>query len=175
MAEINLPKIEGVEFRVIPGFERYAVGTDGSVWSLAKKKTWQKRKLGKRPNGYLGVDLYMPGKVRIALIHRLVLEIFVGPCPHDMEACHNNGDRKDNRLENLRWDSHSANCGQDRRKHGTALLGEKNHRARLTAEDVKKIREMKQKGLSGNRISKMLGFNKQAVLHVISGKTWGHL
>lgn len=48
-------------------------------------------------------------------IHRLVLETFVGPCPDGMEACHNNGINTDNRLSNLRWDSHAENIRDKKR------------------------------------------------------------
>lgn len=50
-------------------------------------------------------------------LHALVLRSFVGPRPVGMEACHNNGDKKDSRLENLRWDTPQANH-LDRRIHG---------------------------------------------------------
>lgn len=46
------------------------------------------------------------------------MEAFVGPCPEGMEVCHNNGDCTDNRLENLRYDTKSANM-LDRVRHGT--------------------------------------------------------
>ena len=39
----------------------------------------------------------------------LVLLAFAGPRPPGMEACHANGDASDDRLENLRWDTSSAN------------------------------------------------------------------
>lgn len=52
------------------------------------------------------------------LVHKLVLEAFVGPRPPGLEACHNNGDGTDNRVSNLRWDTHKANMA-DQFKHGT--------------------------------------------------------
>ena len=51
---------------------------------------------------------------------------FVGPCPDGMEVCHNNGDATDNRLENLRYGSHSENM-LDKRKHGTNHEVNKTH------------------------------------------------
>lgn len=50
-------------------------------------------------------------------VHLLVLEAFVGPCPPGLEGCHTNGDGLDNKLTNLRWDTHAANM-QDRLRHG---------------------------------------------------------
>lgn len=56
------------------------------------------------------------------LVHRLVLEAFVGPCPEGMECRHLNGDRSDNRLENLCWGTPKQQA-EDRMKHGTTTLG----------------------------------------------------
>lgn len=51
-------------------------------------------------------------------IHVVILTTFVGPRPSGMEGCHINGDPADNRLENLRWDTHASNM-QDAIRHGT--------------------------------------------------------
>ncbi|AUX81960.1 HNH endonuclease [Mycobacterium phage Frankie] len=56
-------------------------------------------------NGYRLAAL--PGGKK--LVHRLVLEAFSGPCPPGAEGCHNDGDRSNNRIENLRWDTRTAN------------------------------------------------------------------
>jgi hypothetical protein len=71
--------------------------------------------------------------------------VFRGPCPPGMEACHNNGDPTDNRLCNLRWDTH-ANNEADKIRHGTyfiraRLKGERNGNSKLTEEEVRLIRE----------------------------------
>lgn len=67
-------------------------------------------------SGHLIADL---GKQRrAARVHRLVLEAFVGPCPEGMEACHNDGNPANNRLENLRWDTRRNNI-LDAIRHGT--------------------------------------------------------
>lgn len=65
--------------------------------------------------GHLKVDLCG----RRVFVHRLVLDAFVGPCPDGMEGCHNNGNPADNRVENLRWDTRSANVIdiRERRTH----------------------------------------------------------
>ncbi|MGC5078489.1 HNH endonuclease signature motif containing protein [Agrococcus sp. DT81.2] len=49
------------------------------------------------------------GKSRVVRVHHLVLEAFVGPRPDGMFGCHWNDDPYDNRLENLRWATPSAN------------------------------------------------------------------
>jgi len=59
--------------------------------------------------GYFVVDLYSNQQQRRRKVHQLVLEAFVGPRPENFVACHANDVPTDNRLENLRWDSISAN------------------------------------------------------------------
>ena len=67
--------------------------------------------------GYPEVNLSHNGRKRVVTVHTLVLEAFVGPRPARAAACHFDGDPTNNRLENLRWDSHAAN-GRDRVRHG---------------------------------------------------------
>ncbi len=43
------------------------------------------------------------GKTRTFRVHTLVLLAFVGPREGSMQAAHFDGDRSNNRLENLRW------------------------------------------------------------------------
>lgn len=62
-------------------------------------------------------------KLYYALVHRLVLEAFVGPCPPGMECCHKDLDRSNEALSNLRWDTRSANtldAVQHRTNHNAA-------------------------------------------------------
>jgi hypothetical protein len=76
--------------------------------------------------GYPEVHLCLDGKERIATVHTLVLEAFVGPRPTGYDACHDDGDPTNNLLTNLRWDTQSAN-GLDRTRHG------RDHKARRRA------------------------------------------
>lgn len=72
--------------------------------------------------GHLSVHIGFEKKKWNVGVHRLVLLAFISDCPDDMEACHNNGIASDNRIENLRWDTHDNN-NKDRKKHGTYKRG----------------------------------------------------
>ncbi len=62
-------------------------------------------------DGYCFVNLDLDGKTYSRSVHQLVLETFVGPRPEGMEACHYpDDDKSNNRLENLRWDTHGENA-----------------------------------------------------------------
>ncbi|GJJ22261.1 NUMOD4 motif-containing HNH endonuclease [Mycolicibacterium mageritense] len=111
------------EWRPVAGFEGvYEVSNLGRVKSLPRMTPTRwgtprfhaggilKAKTSPT-TGYVCVTLVDAnrGLKRYANIHRLVLDAFVGPCPDGMEACHNDGDRANARLDNLRWDTRSAN------------------------------------------------------------------
>lgn len=84
------------------------------------EQTYKERLL--KPNkadkyGHLSVHLGVNKEKYTVAVHRLVLFAFVGYPPDGHESCHNNGIASDNRIENLRWDTHSNN-NKDRKKHG---------------------------------------------------------
>lgn len=70
--------------------------------------------------GYLSVS---PSR-RTLLVHRLVLEAFVGPRPDGMHGLHRNGNHLDNRLLNLAWGTASENLF-DQVRHGTHYLAQR--------------------------------------------------
>lgn len=103
-------------WKPIPDAEgSYEVSNLGKVRSIDRTSPEGRRLKGKElkgwftKGGYRKVWICTNGKRLPRYVHRLVLEAFIGDCPKGMEACHNNGIANDNRLENLRWDTPSAN------------------------------------------------------------------
>lgn len=82
--------------------------------------------LSPHPKGYATVKLSVDGIRYTAMVHRLVLDAFVGPRPDGMEVCHNDGDPSNNRLDNLRYASRSENR-LDSVRHGTHPWAQKTH------------------------------------------------
>ena len=119
------------EWRPVPGYEGiYEVSDRGRVRSLdriVETTRFPMRVKGKILNpgqlvyGHMHVNLCCSGKTIPAYVHRLVMAAFVGPCPDGMEVCHNNGDPTDNRLTNLRYDTHRSNI-MDKANHGTMFV-----------------------------------------------------
>ena len=120
------------------------------------------------------VGLCKDGKMRTPLIHRLVLETFIGPCPEGLEGCHGDGDPGNNRLSNLRWDTRSSNA-QDSIHHGTKPVGIKHHNAKLTDEDIRCIRAEPNVRGSGVMLAKCFGVTKTAIGNIRSGHSWHHI
>lgn len=76
------------------------------------------RSLSPNHKGYPKVTLWKDGKLVTRVVHRLVLESFVGPRPDGMECRHLNGNRQDARLSNLAWGTPMENAA-DKFDHRT--------------------------------------------------------
>ena len=106
-------------WKPVVGYEDlYEVSDHGNVRSLDKKvpnrystRFIPGKLLKGTPNkdGYLYVSLYKNTQRTRFLIHRLVLETFVGSCPEGMECLHKDHNRSNNHLSNLDWDTHKNN------------------------------------------------------------------
>ena len=115
------------EWRPVVGYEGlYEVSDAGRVRSLSREvRTGRGTRMvdgrilspARGVGGYPVVSL-SNGGARVRPVHRLVLEAFVGPRPAGTECCHGDGDPENNRLSNLRWDTHESNM-DDQRRHGT--------------------------------------------------------
>ncbi|MDI1263898.1 MAG: NUMOD4 domain-containing protein [bacterium] len=68
---------------------------------------------GRATAGHLTVAL---GRGNSRLVHHLVLEAFVGPCPAGHECRHLNGQEDCNALSNLKWDTRGNNT-RDKKWH----------------------------------------------------------
>jgi len=170
-------------FRIIEGFNSaYRVSKGGEVQS-----SWTRRgrscSIGGpwRPltpiarHGYRTVNLTLGGGLKQARsVHRLVLETFVGPCPHGLVCCHNDGDPTNNCLENLRWGTYQSNS-EDKLRHGTMCRGEAARHAKLRKLDVLEIRRLRSEGHSASSLADRFNISPRNVRVIVSGRSWRHL
>lgn len=113
------------------------------------------------------------------LVHRLVLETFVGPRPSRKQECrHLNGNAFDNRASNLKWGTHSENT-LDSIRHGTHYLtragGEAHPTSILTEEQAKAVITRSAAGESLHSIARAFGVSASCIAHVRVGRNWKHL
>lgn len=95
-------------FVPVAGYPNYKINRSGTIVG-PMGKALKPRII---PGGYIQAILYRDLTRSAKLVHRLVLETFVGPCPDGMECCHADGDVTNNSLDNLRWDTHQANIDE---------------------------------------------------------------
>jgi len=128
--------------------------------------------------GYLQVALYKNNKPKRFLIHKLVLETFIGPCHFGKEGCHNDGNPSNNFVGNLRWDTRKRNMN-DQIKHGTKFnkaRGSKQHLAKVNDNKVMEIRRLWQEGnLTQEEIANIYGIKKLSVWRIVNYQTWKHV
>lgn len=123
---------------------------------------------------YLTIRLTKSGVHSTYYIHHLVLEAFVGPCPAGYEACHGDGVRTNNSVENLRWDSRTANHA-DKDKHGTSPKGERHPGAKLSDSSVIAIRKRRSEGASFSMLSAEFSISRMTAHRASTGASWSHI
>lgn len=168
-----------IEYRDIPGFPGYRLGSDGSVWSsvqhpLRRHKPappWHQIALQRDPQGYLRVNLYnVETKYQInRRLHILLLEIFVGPRPAGMYALHRNDRKDDNRFDNLYWGTRADNV-RDAHANGRYYIGLTHHACKLSDDDVRDIRRRVAAGESHRAVANLYHISRGYVGDIVYGK-----
>lgn len=85
-------------------YKSQIIKTRSEIWGPSTVK-----RRNKEYGRYMKVDLYKKGRRYTKNLARLIWESFNGPIPPGMEIDHINGDKGDNRLDNLRCCTHRVN------------------------------------------------------------------
>jgi hypothetical protein len=131
---------------------------------------------GSEYHGYLKTSLRKSGYKKDKFIHCLVAEAFLGLKPEGMEVCHGDGNRKNNRIENLRYGTRADNV-RDSIKHGTfknppRIRGCENKYAKLNDEIVRYIRTSSETTYG---LAKRFNVSKWAISNVRNNISWVHV
>ncbi len=168
------------EWRPVIDFTAYDISSQGRV------RSWRRKGPGshmrnqipfiltpvENKDGYLYVLLYDDDGIRKqGLIHRLILESFVGPCPLGMLTRHLNGKRKDNFLDNLTWGTPLENT-QDSIRHGTMSNTSIQSWTKLNYEKVREIKELLNQGIKSSIIAKNYEVSYGTINQIKKGLTW---
>jgi hypothetical protein len=173
------------EWRTIPGSEGlYSVSDLGRVRSEPIQTSRLGRQRGRilrccpGTKGYLQFRLCrLDGRQTTTKVHRVVALAFLGPRPLGAQINHKSGNKLDNSVSNLEYVTcrqnirHAWRIGLYSRDH---MCGERSHRARLTAEDVRHIRSPRA-NTSLAELARQFGVTKSTVSQVIKRKTWKHV
>ena len=166
----DIPSYEGL-YQVsnlgrVKGLDRVVKTKNGRT--QYKKGTVLKNKMG--TNGYHYVCLYKNNKQKTFMIHSLVALNFIGDRPNKNDICHINGNRLDNRVSNLKYDTRAENFNDMYRQ------GKKNPKGKLSVEDVLEIRKIHKAGKHYHReIAEMFNVSISTVNCVITRKSYWYI
>lgn len=142
------------------------------IGEVRNKKTKHIKSTRLDKYGYKRVTLYPSGKTY--LIHRLVASTYIKN-PNNLKTVnHINGNKLDNRVENLEWCSFAHNT---KHAHSTGLIkidvtGTKNPQAKFIEDDIQTIFKLHEEGLTTSAIAKQLGFPYERVRRLIKKETY---
>ena len=157
---------------------RYEASTEGYVRHTAQhhKRVAASRKGSLRPDGYLILGIRYNDRNTSFLVHRIIAEAFLGPCPPSKEVNHKNGVRTDNRLCNLEYVTRQENVTHCRQVLGHDNKGVKHGLARFTDQDVLEIRRLRnQLQWPLLRVAERFNCSFQQVSAIALYKCWAHL
>lgn len=155
-------------WRPVCGYD-YEVSSLGRVRSPRGLKT-----LTKALNGYLVVGLWRGNKGWVPCVHALVAAAFIGPRPEGLHVNHIDGNKTNNRAENLEYVTlaqntrHAAALGLLRRDD-TAL------NVKLNDAKVREIRERLGAGERGVDLAREFGVRPPIISQIKSRARWAHV
>lgn len=169
----------------IPGFEGfYSASSIGRIRSedrvistysqKARRSTVQRRKgvvlaTCITPAGYESVTLSLEGYATTKRVNILVCEAFHGKKKNGMQVRHLDGNKLNNRQENLKWGTAKENQ-KDRVRHGTDIRGEDVVTSKLTVPDVIEV-------LESRTYSEYVGkpISRTQYYRIKKGESWAHI
>ena len=114
------------------------------------------------------------GKKKTFRAHRLVLMAFK-PVDNmeNLEVNHIDGNKKNNRLENLEWCTSSENqIHAFKTGLSKARRGEESNFSKLRLEDVKRVFDLREQGLTQAEIATIIGCSSSNISYILKRKTW---
>lgn len=157
-------------------FPGYSVSSLGRVASF-KSHAPRVLKGRSHPCGYLSVCLRRDHQNHERLVHRIVAAAFVSSDPGlGYWVNHKNGDKTDNRAENLEWTTASENAYHAYR-HGLqpSRVGSGNGHSKLDEAAVVTIRQQRAEGMLLREIAKAHGVGKTTIQQICCGRAWSHV
>lgn len=155
-------------------YQGYKTNNFISDTGIVYNKNMQPKKLHKVKGGYLRANITINGKEKHVLVHRLVVENFIGEIPDGMEVDHINGDKEDNSVCNLEIVTPKENIKRAV-KNELILQGEQRSGTKYSEKVVKKICEYLEKESNKNKIAKKLNVPAGLVRSIACGAKWKYI
>lgn len=152
----------------VAGCDGYFVTPDGEIYSSLNRRLLKVRQ-GTKPAGYKFIGITTDFGPKYKHVHRLVAQTFI-PNPENLpEVNHIDGNKSNNRVQNLEWVTRSQNAQHAMDNGINTNRGVTHTRSKLTAEQIKEIRIIKGKYRD---IGKVYGICAQSVCNIKNQKTY---
>jgi len=161
-------------FYKVQNFDNYLISKDGRLITLNYRATGKKKELFPKENedGYLKYRLNKNKKRYQMFLHRLIAINFI-PNPNNLPCInHIDGNKKNNSISNLEWCTHGDNMRHYWNKFYVPFTngGINNAHSKLTEEQVREIKDIKNKSTS--EIARMYGVSWNTIDRVIKNLTY---
>lgn len=187
---LSLENIEGEIWKDIKDYECYY-----QISNMGRVKTLKRYAINKLGNnilvkniirkqwthsvGYLNVWLKKNGNKKQFFVHRLVAMEFISNNENKPTVNHKDGNKKNNNIENLEWNTHKENSIHAYKKGLMKIKssdGENNSRSILKESDVLLIRDLYvNKIYSINELSKIYGVVNGTIHAVVTRRNWKNI
>ncbi len=163
----------------VVGYEgRYQVSSMGRIKSFPNKTRNGERILKNLLSGnvpYYYIDLVKDAKTHRKTIHRIVAEAFIPNPENKPQVNHIDGDKRNNRFDNLEWNTRSENQLHSIRTGLRTAKGVKNSQAKLDEVGVKVIREAIAAGYPRKEIAKYFNISQPTLCDIYKRRSWAHV
>lgn len=162
--------------------DKYEASTEGQI------RNARTGKILKQFNNLFGYKVLTvrpePNKQINVRVHRLITEVFLGKCPEGFVVNHKDGNKTNNRIENLEYvtpsqnNQHALDTGLRHTADMAKIVprGENHHCAKITESDVRNIlRLRKSTGYGRRKLAKITGISYSIIGHILSGRSWKHI
>jgi hypothetical protein len=163
-------------FKNIPGFPWYSVSEDGILLCWRKQgggilSEPKVMKPGLSSRGYRTVCLYRDKIAHTKKVAFVVLLTFVSDRPRNTVISHLDGNRLNDKLSNLKWETQKDNVAR-KVAHGTMNFGERHGRAKLTKQDVINILEKRSLGWTYRALVKHFNIGQTQIGRIVRKEHW---
>jgi len=177
--------VHAENWKDIPDYEGFYQASDlGNIKSISRKVYIPKRNIYRQQQEiiltynpyskrYPRVSLHKNSEVEIKLIHTIIGLLFV-PNPKNLPFLnHINGIKTDPRACNLEWCSHLENM-QHAFRTGLVPNGERNHKAKLTNNNVRAIKRLLKNNPKANQsaIARKYGVVRSVINAIVKNRKW---
>jgi len=156
-------------------FGKRRLSLEECFWKKVDKKAenecWEWK--GSKDNGGYGVMFKSRYPIKWYKSNRLSWEIHFGDIPEGLLVCHKCDNPACINPKHL-WLGTIADNNRDRENkgRGALLYGENNPNAKLTKEDIMKIKELRKTGMTQQKIADMYRVSQVNIGRILSGRLW---